>query len=101
MFFSYVEANKMYPYARSLTYPEFPTKFVCKENWSQWMPRNQGFAIEKISHVPTRNGEGYYLRVLLNIQKGCMDFKDIRTVDGKIYDTFKDACLALGLLQDD
>ncbi|XP_072081069.1 uncharacterized protein [Arachis hypogaea] len=47
------------------------------------------------------NKEDYYLRLLLNIQKGCTSFSDLRTVDGVVYDSFKDACYALRLLQDD
>ncbi|XP_072066894.1 uncharacterized protein [Arachis hypogaea] len=33
--------------------------------------------------------------------KGCMSFIHLRTVDGVVYSTFKEACYALGLLQDD
>ncbi|XP_052114135.1 uncharacterized protein LOC107477840 [Arachis duranensis] len=47
------------------------------------------------------NKEDYYIRLFLNIQKGCMSFSDLRTIDGVVYDSFKDACYALGLLQDD
>ena len=98
---AWMEANVLYPDARVLTYTEFPTKYVWKEECSKWMPRKQGFAIGRISHVPAGNGEDYNLRLLLNIQKGCKSFEDIRTVDGVIYNSFKDACYALGLLQDD
>ena len=51
--------------------------------------------------MPARNGEDYYLRLLLNLQKGCMRFEDIRIVDGVVHNSFKDACYALGSLQDD
>ncbi|KAL1317076.1 hypothetical protein AAHE18_15G110800 [Arachis hypogaea] len=66
-----------------------------------WTHRKQGYAIGRISHIPPMNKEDYYLRLLLNIQKGCTSFSDLRTVDGVVYDSFKDACYALGLLQDD
>lgn len=101
MFQGWMQANKEYTDARGLTYTELPTKFVWNKKYLKWVPRQQGFAIGRVSHVPTGNGEDYYLRLLLNIQKGCMSFKDIRTVNGFIYPTFKDACYALGLLQDD
>ncbi|WOG92309.1 hypothetical protein DCAR_0311572 [Daucus carota subsp. sativus] len=39
--------------------------------------------------------------MLLMRKKGCLGFEDIRTVDGVVYDTFKEACGAMGLLQDD
>lgn len=41
------------------------------------------------------------MRLLLNIQVGCTNYDDLRTIDGKLYDTFHDACFALGLLSDD
>ena len=98
MFLGWMEANRTFGFARSLTYPEFPTKFVWKEDCSKWMPRKQGFAIGRLTHVPAGSGEDYYLKLLLNIQKGCMSYSDIRTVEVKTYDSFKDACFALGLL---
>ncbi|XP_072087314.1 uncharacterized protein [Arachis hypogaea] len=45
-------ANMSYPYAQSLTYAEFSTKFVWKDNSSKWFPRKKGFAIERFTHVP-------------------------------------------------
>ncbi|XP_025611625.1 uncharacterized protein [Arachis hypogaea] len=93
--------NKYFPLARSLTYCEFPQKFVWKDDISMWIPRKQGYSIGRLTHVPRGNGEDYYLRLLLNIQKGCTSFEEIRTVDGVTHNTFKEACYALGLLQDD
>ncbi|XP_016173423.1 uncharacterized protein LOC107615924 [Arachis ipaensis] len=45
-------ANMSYPYARSLTYVEFPIKFVWKDDSSKWFPRKKGFAIGRLTHVP-------------------------------------------------
>jgi hypothetical protein len=41
------------------------------------------------------------MRILLTIKRGCTSFRDIRTVDGHVHDTYQDACDALGLLDDD
>ncbi|KAM6543032.1 hypothetical protein CsatB_007479 [Cannabis sativa] len=41
------------------------------------------------------------MRMLLNFVKGCTSFESIRTVNGVTYSTFKGACYALGLLDDD
>ncbi|XP_020970164.1 uncharacterized protein LOC107620407, partial [Arachis ipaensis] len=101
MFLGWMAANMSYPYARSLTYAEFPTKFIWKDDSSKWFPRKKGFAIGRLTHVPAANTEEYYQRLLLNTQRGCTGFRDIRTVGGTIYATYRDACFALGLLQDD
>ncbi|XP_025635842.1 uncharacterized protein [Arachis hypogaea] len=85
MFLGWMAANMSYPYARSLTYVEFPTKFVWKDDSSKWFPRKKGFAIGR----------------LMYLQRGCMSFRDIRTVGGTIYAMYRDTCFALGLLQDD
>ena len=45
--------------------------------------------------------EAYFLRILLNKVKGPRSFEEIRTVNGEEYLSFRDACYALGLLDDD
>ncbi|XP_057746430.1 uncharacterized protein LOC130965687 [Arachis stenosperma] len=47
------------------------------------------------------SGEIYYLRLLLNFVRGPTSYEQIRTIDGVIYSTFRDACYAYGLLADD
>ncbi|MCH79314.1 helicase-like protein, partial [Trifolium medium] len=78
-FLAWMDANKQYPHARNLTYAEFPSKFVWKKDKCRWSPRQRGFSVGR----------------------GATSFEDIRTVNNVTYDTFKDACFALGLMKDD
>jgi len=41
------------------------------------------------------------MRILLTIQKGCVDYESIRTIDGQMFKTFQEACHYLELLADD
>lgn len=66
-----------------------------------WTPRKRGFTIGRLYHVSPGSGERYYLRTLLNFVKGPTSFEEIRTVNGVVHPTFKDACYAMGLLDDD
>ncbi|GAU45376.1 hypothetical protein TSUD_89960 [Trifolium subterraneum] len=100
-FLAWMDANKKYPLARTLTYSEFPTKFVWKKQSRKWTPRKRGFSIGRIHFVPPGSGEKFYLRTLLNYLKGPTSFSDIKTVDNVKYDTFKDTCFALGLVDGD
>ncbi|XP_020985850.2 uncharacterized protein LOC110274852 [Arachis duranensis] len=101
MFLGWFEANKEYREARSLTFAELPTKFVWKAQERIWVPRKSHAVIGRIFFVPPGSGEIYYLRLLLNLVKGPTCYEDIRTVDGTVYSTFRDACYARGLLDDD
>ncbi|XP_074347407.1 uncharacterized protein LOC141686261 [Apium graveolens] len=47
------------------------------------------------------SGERFYMCMLLNFVKGSTSFECIGTVNGVTYPTFKAACYALGLLDDD
>ncbi|XP_024009407.1 uncharacterized protein LOC112084492 [Eutrema salsugineum] len=58
-------------------------------------------AVGRITYVPLKCGQLYYLRVLLNRHKCPKGFDDLKTVDGVLHPTYKDACYALGLLDDD
>ncbi|GFW19351.1 ATP-dependent DNA helicase [Trichonephila clavipes] len=77
------------------------------------MPRKQGSpvaaclnlfksnALGRLFTVSPRHTECFYLRLLLVNVTGPLSFQDIRKVNGQQYPTYKDACLALGLLEDD
>src|SRR5258708_39013586 len=47
------------------------------------------------------SGECFYLWLLLTGIYGAISFQDLRIVDGVVYATFRQACIALGLLEDD
>ncbi|XP_058729905.1 uncharacterized protein LOC131601957 [Vicia villosa] len=101
MFLAWFEANKKFPDGRDLTYGEFPTRFVYDKSVRAWHPRQRGNSIGRLTYIPPGCGNVFYLRLLLTIQKGCTSYNDIKTVDGTIHKTFKEACIALGLLQND
>ncbi|AES63417.2 AT hook motif protein, putative [Medicago truncatula] len=100
-FLAWMKANEKYPEARNLTYNQFPTQFVWKEKDHEWTPRRCGFSIGRVHFAPPGSGERFYLRTLLNYIKGPTSFNDIKTVDDVKYNTFKEACFAMGLLDDD
>ena len=96
-----MECNSRFEEARELWYFEFPGKFVWKRKEREWTIRKRGFSIGRLYHVSPGCGERYYLRTLLNYVKGPTSFEDIRTINGVLYPIFKDACYAMGLLDDD
>jgi hypothetical protein len=101
MFLAWFEANVKYPEGKDLTYAEFPTRFVYNKDRKAWKPRETGYSIGRLNYTPPGVGQLYYMRILLAVQRGCTSFRDIRTVNGHVHDTYQDACDALGLLDDD
>ncbi|XP_042753167.2 uncharacterized protein LOC111906337 [Lactuca sativa] len=101
MFTSWMKCNEISKEARKLTYVEFPTKFVWHRKDLIWKPRKVGYAVGRIHSVSPKLGEAYFLRILLNKVKGPKSFEEIRTVNGELCSSFKDACYTLGLLDDD
>nr|XP_043616040.1 uncharacterized protein LOC122587953 [Erigeron canadensis] len=67
----------------------------------KWTKRNQQPALGRLIHASPKSGQLYYLRILLNKVKGPTSYDDIKRVNGTLHETFKDACYALGLLDDD
>jgi hypothetical protein len=63
--------------------------------------RKRGFAIGCMYYAHPTSSERYYLRMLLNCVKGATSYEHLQTMDGRVHDTFKDACIAMGLLADD
>jgi hypothetical protein len=63
--------------------------------------RKRGFAIGYMYYAHLTSSERYYLRMLLNCVKDATSYEHLQIVDGKEHDTFKDACIAMGLLAND
>jgi hypothetical protein len=101
MFTEWMRMNSISSEARRLTYSEFPKKFVWDKALKKWKKRQARNTIGRIYHAHPTSGERYYLRILLNILRGPKSYAHIKTVRGVTYDTFKEACYALGLLDDD
>ncbi|XP_022019109.1 uncharacterized protein LOC110919137 [Helianthus annuus] len=76
IFMQWMKLNEINKDARKLTYVEFPSKFV-------WILKDRCWqdTTDKV--------------------KGPRSFEEIRTVNGQLFPTFRDACYAMGLLDDD
>jgi hypothetical protein len=101
---AWFEANETYPEARQLLYPDFPKRFVWEKTTKRWnlRQRNIGETIGRMYTAHPSSGEKFYLRMLLSHVAGARSFVDLRTLaDGRICETYQDACRQLGLLEDD
>ena len=78
---AWFEANQTYPEARNTSYQNFPKKWVYMKGAKKWKPRDLG--------------------LLLTMVTGATSFANLCTVNNVQYDTYKEACLALGLLEND
>lgn len=87
--------------ARRYTYQEFPKYFVWHADKKCWTIRKQHNAIGRMYFVSPTAGERFYLRTLLTTVKGPTSFQNLRTINGSTYPTFRETCIALGLLEDD
>ena len=86
-------------------YIKFPKKFIFDKK--EWRIRKQGTkTLGRVYSTHPSTGELLYLRMLLcdttfNHSARKKSFVDLRTVDGVEYDTYKETCRALGLLEVD
>ena len=96
-----MNTNKDFDEARNLTYSQFVSKFVYNKRNRSWQPRKKGYTIGRLIWVPPTTGELFYLRMMLDCCKGPTSFEDIRTIANIQYPTYREACFAMGFLQDD
>ncbi|XP_074352664.1 uncharacterized protein LOC141691809 [Apium graveolens] len=94
-------ANSEIPQAQNFTYSDFPTQFTWIEKTAKWELRQRGDVVGRLVEVHATTGELLYLRMLSLRCKGALSFSHLCTIDGTTYDTFKEACGALGLLNND
>jgi hypothetical protein len=87
--------------AKDLTYQEFP-KYFWWADGKEWRPRmRQTDTVGRLHFISIHQGERYYIRLLLLHKRGPTSFKDLRTIDTRLYATFREAADAMGLLLND
>ncbi|CDF32173.1 unnamed protein product [Chondrus crispus] len=98
------KANEKYPSARHIRYHKFPKYFTWKTRTKSWTYDFSGTGANVVGRIYTvspREGERYFLRLLLTQVPGATSFENLRNIDGEQCTSFRQACLRLGLLADD
>lgn len=100
-------------FAKTLLYHEIPKYYTWNASAKKFARRKQGTpvvgyadiyasdALGRIYTVHPNNIECFYLRLLLINVRGPTSFENIRAVDGVVHTTYRDACNALQLLEND
>ena len=65
------------------------------------MPRKKNKAVGRIYHINPGAGERFFLRIFFITVFSPTSYKYLRTVNGVIYETFKETYLARKLITDD
>ena len=92
-------------FARRLTYQEVPIHYVwnTKDEIAHWKRRERFVkgVIPRMYTVSPMEGERFFLRMLLTAVRGPTSFEDLKTHNGMPYESFKDAAVARGLIEND
>lgn len=87
--------------AKSIYYADIPNNYIfCQNTWKKRKQRGNK-VIGRMYAVAPNDPERYFIRLLLLHVKGATSFESLRTVNNSIYSTFREAAIALGLVNDD
>ncbi|KAI9096844.1 hypothetical protein K1719_025827 [Acacia pycnantha] len=100
MFLAWFDKNKDDPFARTLTYSQFPNYFTFVREKRFWKIRERGFSVGRMGHCTPAQGELYYLRHCLQEFVGQRIMKTSKLLYCS-FSNIREACFALGLLDDD
>lgn len=110
---SFFQTCRVDPFARTLFYSEMPKYFVWNPSTKKWSRRKQGHpvpgypdvystnALGRIYTIHPKNDDCFFLRLLLINVIGPTSFGALRTVNGVMCATFREACQQLQLLEND
>jgi hypothetical protein len=108
---AWFELNKVDPEAKKLFYHEIPEHYTFKQNSDKsnmiWGVKGgeRGIitkpCIGRMFTAHPKQGELFYLRMLLLHVKGAESWEDLLTFDGTVHDKFEDVARAMGLIEND
>lgn len=99
--FFWMNANNKKAKHQKLLYQNFPEEYVWDSQRRAWHERQQKEVIGRIATANPKEGERYYLRLLLAHIPSPTSYAYLRTIQGITYNSFNEAAIAHGLLQAD
>lgn len=108
-FFSLCQTDS---FAKTLLYADIPKYYTWDSSKKVFTKRRRGLVVEgfdgrasdtigRIYTVHPSNSECFYLRILLTKVTGPKSFEDLRSFEGRICETYREACQLRGLLECD
>lgn len=99
-------------FARTLLYSEVPRYYTWDSGRKVFSKRKKGVpvlgsdvvaseALGRVYTVHPNNAECFFLRMLLHTVRGPASYEMLKTVNGEVCNTFREACQKMGLLEDD
>ena len=100
---AWFKLNDIDDQAHDILYCSIPQHYVWNKSEKKWKRRQRrgDNVLSRMYHVSPRDVERFHLRLLLLHVPGATSYEFLRTVDGQTLDSFKEACVARNLLQDD
>lgn len=90
--------------ARQYLYHEIPVHYTWNQanrTWSRRQRRTANETLARMYAVSPMDQHRFHLRLLLLHRRGPQSFRNIRTVNGIVHETYGAAAIALGLIEDD
>ena len=97
----YFQYNALHSGCHQYHYQDFSIHCTYNASTKVWAARESGVSIGCIYHYYSMMGEKYYLPMLLTVVRAATSYESLRTVHSVVHTTFKAACIAYGLLDDD
>ncbi|GBN54440.1 hypothetical protein AVEN_170934-1, partial [Araneus ventricosus] len=101
MLTAWFELNRTDPEANRYLYADIPKHFVWKNNKWERRVRLGDRIVSRLYSVSPKDTERFHLRMLLFHVPGAKSFEELRTYDSVTMESFKEACRARNLLEDD
>ena len=98
---TWFDYNSAHDDGLGLIYWQFPQHYTWNAKAKSWHPKRRAKVIGRMYFVSPSKGEQFFLWLLLTIFKGGKSWEHLRTWNGQVFDTFKEACMTRGLLEDD
>jgi len=97
---AWFDYNSAHDDGLGLTYWQFPQYYIWNAKVKSWYPRQRAKVIRRMYFVSPSKREQFFLRLFLTIFEGEKRWEHLRTWNGQVFATFKEACMARGLLED-